>query len=83
MTIEEVYAICKLIFPDKMMRFNGCEIRIDWYYKEIRKCIWIEEHCDYIRIEHVGMLPSWFKDKVDYEYDKREGKIFKGFKDCD
>lgn len=83
MTMKEVYAICKLVFPDKMMRFNGCSIRIDWYYEEIRKCIWIEQHYDRIYIESVGsVLPSWFKDKINYGYDKL-GKVFKGFKDSD
>ena len=83
MTIEEVYAICKLIFPDKeVVRFNGEIVYIDWKYHKFYRRIWIEQFSDCISIDvNAGKLPSWFTSKVNYTYTSGRLRIFKGFKD--
>lgn len=83
MTTEEIYTICKLIFPNKQVQFNGYDVIISWNYMGIFRRIWIEQHYDYILIDSVGRLPSWFVDKVNYSYTAGKGRIFKGFKDSD
>lgn len=82
MTIEEVYAICKLVFPDREVRFNGVDVCIDWEYYGFCRCIWIEQFSDCIGINvSAGKLPSWFTSKVNYIYASGRLRIFKGFKD--
>lgn len=82
MTTEEIYTICKLIFPDKDVYFNGEGVYIDWRYYGYYRRIWIEQLSDCISIAtSTGRLPSWFTDKVKYTYASGRLRIFKGFKE--
>lgn len=83
MTMEEIYTVCKLIFPDReVVRFNEEYIYIDWKYYGFPRRIWIEQFSDCISIDvSAGRLPSWFTSKVNYTYTSGRLRIFKGFKD--
>lgn len=82
MTMEEIYTVCKLIFPDREVRFNGEDVYIDWEYYGFHRRIWIEQFSDCISIDvSAGRLPSWFTSKVNYAYTSGRLRIFKGFKD--
>lgn len=83
MTMEEIYTVCKLIFPDReVVRFNGEYVYIDWKYYGFYRRIWIEQLSDCISIDvSAGRLPSWFTSKVNYTYVSGRLRIFKGFKD--
>ena len=83
MTMEEIYAICKLVFPDKQVQFNGCDVCISWNYCGLFRRIWVEQHYDFILINSISRLPSWFMNRVDYSYVAGKGRVFKGFKGSD
>lgn len=88
MTLNEIYNMCKLLFPDKEVTLNEYCVHILWYVKSTYvqhsydRHIWICDHDTHFEIDSdLFKLPSWFKDLVDYKIDKLERKkIFKGFK---